>query len=186
VASFASDAEGVGGLPPAFLGRLSDGSDNGQAAPNPPQPSSSRLENLWRLNSLQDLPSNTRYLHKAGWHQSIEDRYDRAWQSFNSHLLSSNVSIDQVGVKQVMNYIAHLHNLKLSYSTINLHRSTISMTLPYVDGAPMGTHPLVSRICKGAFTKRPPPRKVPSVWDIFMHWTLPLSGAQLVRKCAYI
>jgi hypothetical protein len=52
--------------------------------------------------------------------------------------------------------------------------------------------PLISQMCKGAFTKRPPPRKVPSVWDptpvldIFMHWTLPLSYAQLVRKCAFI
>jgi hypothetical protein len=66
------------------------------------------------------------------------------------------------------------------------------MTLPYVDGAAVGTHPLVSRMCKGAFTKRPPCRKVPSVWDstpvldIFIHRTLPLSYAQLVRKCAFI
>jgi integrase len=56
----------------------------------------------------------------------------------------------------------------------------------------MGTHPLVLRVCKGAFTKRPPPRKVPLVWDptpvldIFMYWTLPLSCAQLMRKCAFI
>jgi hypothetical protein len=78
VAGFASDAEGVGGSLPAFHGRLSDGSDNEQAAPNPSQPSSSRLEDLWRINSLQDLPSNTRDLHKAGWRQSTEDRYDRA------------------------------------------------------------------------------------------------------------
>jgi hypothetical protein len=66
------------------------------------------------------------------------------------------------------------------------------MTLPYIDGALVGTHPLVSRVCKGVFTKRPPPRKVPSVWDptpvldIFMHWTLPLTCAQLVRKCTFI
>jgi hypothetical protein len=47
-------------------------------------------------------------------------------------------------------------------------------------------------MCNGAFERRPPPRKVPSVWDpnpvldIFMHWPLPLSCAQLVRKCAFI
>jgi hypothetical protein len=157
--------------------------DYGQAAPNPSQPSSSRLENLWRIHSLQDFPSNIRDILKAGWCQSTEDRYDRAWHSFKKHLRSSNVSLDQVGVKHILNYIAHLHNLGLSYSTINLHRLTISMTLPYVDGASVGTQPLVSRMCKGAFAKRPPPRKVPSVWDptpvldIFMRWTLPLSCA---------
>jgi hypothetical protein len=149
----------------------------------------------WRIfggSTLQDLPSNTRDLHKAGWHPSTEDRYKRAWQSFKGHLCSSNVSLNQVGVKHVMNYLTHLHSLKLLYSTINLHRYAISMTLAHVDGAPISNHPLVTRLIKGAFTRRAPPRKVPSVWDptpvmdIFMHWTLPLSCAQLVRKCAFI
>jgi hypothetical protein len=51
-----------------------------------------------------------------------------------------------------MNYITHLHSLKLSYSTINLHRSAISMTLAHVDEAPIGNHPLVTRLVKRAFT----------------------------------
>jgi hypothetical protein len=52
VASIASDAEGAGGSPPAFHGRLSDGSDDGQTAPNLSQPPSSCLKDLWRINSL--------------------------------------------------------------------------------------------------------------------------------------
>jgi hypothetical protein len=192
MASGASDVEGPGGSPPAFHGRLSDGSDDGQAAPDSSQPPSSRLEDLWRINSLQDLPGNTNDILKTGWCQSTEDRYNRAWQSFKIHLRSTNVPLDQVGVKHILNYIAHLHNLGLAYRTISLHRSTISMTLPYVNGVAVGSHPLVSQKCKGSFEKRPPPRKVPSVWDptpvldIFMHWHLPLSYAQLVRKCAFI
>jgi hypothetical protein len=62
-----------------FPGRLSDGSDDGQAAPDPSQPPSSRLEDLWRINSLQDLPGNTKDILKSGWSQATEDRYDRAW-----------------------------------------------------------------------------------------------------------
>jgi hypothetical protein len=66
------------------------------------------------------------------------------------------------------------------------------MTLPYINGAAVGTHPLVSRMCKGSFEGRAPPLKVPSVWDptpvlnIVMHGHFPLSYAQLVRKCAFI
>jgi hypothetical protein len=192
VASIASDIEGPRGSQPTFHGRLSDGSDDGQAASDPSQPPCSRLEDLWRNNSLQDLPGNTKDILKAGWRQSTEDRYDRAWQSFKRHLRSTNVPLDQVGVKHILNYIAQLHNLGLAYRTISLHRSTNSMTLPYVNGVAVGSHPLVSRMCKGSFEKRPPLRKVPSVWDptpvldIFMHWHLPLSYAQLVRKCAFI
>jgi hypothetical protein len=130
VASIASDAEGAGGSPPAFHIRLSDGSDDRQAVLDPSQPPSSQLEDLWMINSLQDLPGNTKNILKAGWRQSTEDRYDRACQSFKRHLCSAKVPLNQVGVKHILNYIAHLHNLELSYRTISLHRSTISMTLP--------------------------------------------------------
>jgi hypothetical protein len=37
---------------------------------------------LWRINSLQRLPGNTKDILKAGWRQSTENPYDRAWQSF--------------------------------------------------------------------------------------------------------
>jgi hypothetical protein len=47
--------------------------------------------------------------------------------------------------------------------------------------------------CARGLSKRDiPPRKMPKVWDpdpvlqIFMHWDLPLSCAQLMRKCAFI
>jgi hypothetical protein len=153
MASVASDVEGPRGSPPAFHGRLSDRFDDRQAAPNPSQPPFSRLEDLWRINSLQDLPGNTKDILKAGWRQSTEDRYDRAWQSLKRHLRSANVPVNQVGVKHILNYIARLHNLGLAIRTISLHRSTISMILPYVNGAAVGSHPLVSRMCKGSFEK---------------------------------
>jgi hypothetical protein len=179
VASFASDAEGVGGLPTSVHGEPSDGPVDRKAAPNPSQPSSCRLEDFWRLHSLQNLPSDTRDLHEAGWRPSTESRYKITWQSFKRHLCFSSVSLDRVGVTDVMNYLTLLHNSKLSYSTINLQRSALYMTLANVDKAPVGSHPLVTRL-------------VPSVWDpvpvmdLFMHWSLPLSRAQLVRKCFFI
>jgi hypothetical protein len=66
VASVAFEVEGPGGLPPALPGILSDGSDNGQAAPDPSQPPSSRLEDIWRIISLQELPGNTKDILRQG------------------------------------------------------------------------------------------------------------------------
>jgi hypothetical protein len=45
-----------------------------------------------------------------------------------------------------------------------------------VDGVVIGEHPLVTRLMKGVFMKRPSRRKVPVVWnpskvlDVFQHW----------------
>jgi hypothetical protein len=117
VASFASDAEGVRGSLPAFHGRPSDESEDGQTAPNPSQPSSSRLEDLWRLNFLQDLPSNTRDLHKAGWRRPTEDRYDRAWQSFKgcSTVLAYSILYNSIQFVQYMLYCLIPRRIKLTH-----------------------------------------------------------------------
>jgi hypothetical protein len=90
-----------------------------------------------------------------------------------------------------LSYLAHLHDLGYASRTVSLHRSIISVTIPFINGVAAGSHPLVTRMCKGSFEKRPP-RKIPKVWDpdpvlqIFMHWNLPLSCARIVRKCAFI
>jgi hypothetical protein len=192
VASVASDVEDPGGSQPALPGRLRDGSDDGQAVPDPSQPSFSRLEDLWRINSLQDPPGNTKDILKAGWRRATEDRYDRAWQAFKRYLRSAKVPLDQVSVKHILNYLAHLYDLGYAYRTISLHRTTISVTLPFINGVAIGSHHLISRMCKGPFERRPPSRKVSLVWDpnpvldIFKHWPLLLSCAQLVRKCVFI
>jgi hypothetical protein len=96
-------------------------------------------------------------------------------------------------VRDILNYLAHLHDLGYAYRNISLHKSTISVAIPFINGVATATaNPLISRMCNGAFEKIPPARKMPSVWDpnpvldIFMHWTLRLSCAQIVRKCAFI
>jgi hypothetical protein len=107
-------------------------------------------------------------------------------------LCSTKVSLDKVGVTRILIYLAHLHDLGYVSRSISLHRSTISVTIPFINRVATGSNPLISRLCKGAFKKRPPPRKMPKVWDpnpvldIYMHWTLSLSCAQIVRKCAFI
>jgi hypothetical protein len=51
----------------------------------------------WRISG-GSTPSRTSLatpkILKAGWHQSTEDRYDRAWQSFKRHLRSAKVPLD--------------------------------------------------------------------------------------------
>jgi hypothetical protein len=172
-------------------GRISDRSDNGQAAPT--------LHNLhlvaWRISGGFS-PSGTSQASPK-----ISSRQDGANPQRIDMTEPGNPSRD-IFVPPKFHSISwceahlhlhsHLHNLGLTYRSINLHRLSISMTLPYINGVAVGSHPLISRMCKGSFAKRPHPRKVPSVWvptpvlDIFMHWRLPMSYAQLVRKCAFI
>ena len=66
------------------------------------------------------------------------------------------------------------------------------MTLPHIDGAPVGEHQLVCRLIKGIFHQRPPQRRVYQPWDVgkvlavFSSWSSPLDFKQLQRKTAFL
>ena len=89
-------------------------------------------------------------------------------------------------------YLSFLFEKKLAYRTICLHRSVLSTTLPHFDGMAIGEHPIVCRLIKGIFHRRPPRRKMYHSWDVgkvfevFVAWAPPLSFKQLQRKTAFL
>jgi hypothetical protein len=64
-----------------------------------------------------------------------------------------------------MDYLTHLYDRRLSWSTIGIHRSAISMTMAPIDGVRVGDHPLIKRLMSGVFNERPPRRDAPKLWD---------------------
>ena len=68
-------------------------------------------------------------------------------------------------ITSVSAYLAHLHASSKSYSTINLHRSILSTTLPSIDGSPIGQHPLIIKLLKGCYNRNPPRPRYDSTWN---------------------
>ena len=106
----------------------------------------------WGVNAISD-PSF--YLIKVGWKRSSEDCYERAWQSFKNFLRPSSIPFHQVSLRDVMDYLTHLYNRRLSWSTIGIHRSAISMTMAPIHSVRVGDHPLIKRLMSGVFNERP-------------------------------
>jgi hypothetical protein len=87
-----------------------------------------------------------------------------------------------------MDYLTHLYDVGLSWSSIATHKSTISMTMAPIDGVKIGDHPLIKRLMKGVFKERPSRRLGPTTWDplrvfaIFHQWPEVLPLSKLIRK----
>jgi hypothetical protein len=125
----------------------------------------SRLEDLrgsWGVDAVSDRSFR---LIAAGWKRSLEDRYERAWQSFKTFLLTSSIALHQASLKTVLDYLTHLYNRGLSWSSIGIHKSTIFMTMAPIDVAKIGDHPLVKRLMSGIFNERPSHRANPALLD---------------------
>ena len=92
----------------------------------------------------------------------------------------------------VLDYLTHLDEKGLAYRTVVLHRSVLSATLPPLDGHDVGHHPLISRLIRGIFQRRPPQRRffqswnVASVFAVFSSSPLPLDFVMLQRKLAFL
>lgn len=84
-----------------------------------------------------------------------------------------------------MDFLAHLYYDKgLQYRSINVYRSTISVTHVVVDGIPVGSHPLIKRFMKGVFELRPPQPKYRETWNVsvvleYLKSQYPLDGLTL-------
>jgi hypothetical protein len=143
----------------------------------------------WGVDAVSD---RSFHLITAGWKQSSEDRYKRAWQSFKAFLRSSSIPFHQASLRSVLDYLTHLYDRGLSWSSIGIHRSTISMTMAPIDSVRVGDHPLIKRLMSGVFNERPSRRAAPALWDplkvlsVFQHWPVSLPLSSLMRKGAFL
>lgn len=64
------------------------------------------------------------------------------------------------------NFLATLFVQGLQHRTINTIRSAISTMHVQVNGAPIGQHPVVTRLMKGVYNMRPPAPKYSSSWKV--------------------
>ena len=66
-----------------------------------------------------------------------------------------------------MDYLTFLFTeKKLEYRTINVHRSSLSATLPPIDGIVIGQHLIICCLRKGMFNLRPPKKVIFPTWSV--------------------
>ena len=83
----------------------------------------------------------------------------------------NRVNDGSVRVSHVLDFLAELFQEDLGYSALNSARSSLS-TFLFIDGKPVGTHPLVIRLMKGVFKQRPSLPRHNGIWDVNIVLTL--------------
>ena len=78
--------------------------------------------------------------------------YYNQWQDFCN---TNKVSITNPSVAEGSEFLLVLFKKGLSYSVINTARSMLSMILKTYNGIEFGKHPIITRMLKGIFRKRP-------------------------------
>ena len=92
-------------------------------------------------------------------------QYDSTFKKWWLYCKQHNISPLKAGPQDVIKYLQCTFETdpKVSYNTLNTHRSALSLILESV-----GKDPAVTRVLKGFFRLRPPKRKYNITWDIKM------------------
>ena len=87
-------------------------------------------------------------------------------------------------LREAILFLTSLFDGGSSYSAINTARCTLSNVLDKYDGIPFGQHPVVIRVMKGIYNRRPQLSRYGSTWDVdivldFLRELCPLSKLTL-------
>ena len=127
--------------------------------------STSRMEIIRQGFRRQGFSSSLVELLVAGNRTSTLSTYESAWRNWAAWCLQRGENPISASLNLVLEFLEELYKAGKSYSTINVHRSMLSKTLPLVDGNPIGSHPLVKSILNGCYNLNPPKPKYNSSWD---------------------
>jgi hypothetical protein len=120
--------------------------------------------------------------------------YQSAWVSWSSWCRERTVDPLSASVNDVLTFLSDYFDSGKSYSTVNIARSMLSTTLSMTEeGTEFGKNPLVTKLMKGIYNKKPPLPKYGSTWDpsiVLSHFNAKANGPgelsilKLARKLA--
>lgn len=126
----------------------------------------SRLDHIKRQLDDKGISEQSARLIMASWRKGTEKQYSSAWKRWDSWCTTRKINSVSTTITNICDYLTSLYDEGLAFSTINSHRSAISMTHIPIDGIRIGSHVLIQRLLKGMFNLRPPMPRYAFIWPI--------------------
>ena len=126
----------------------------------------SRLESVRHSEQFRDLSDETFQLISAAWRRGTEKSYNSAWSKWCGWCTEREINPILPPIEKVLEFLTAQFKSGLQYSTLNSYRSSLSATIPPIEGSPVGQHPLVVRLMQGIFNSRPPQPKYSEIWEV--------------------
>ena len=129
-------------------------------------PASSRLACFQQSCETGDLLEHVTRLLSAATRKSTNKTYDSIWRKWCGWCDRRQIDPISEGLNNILTFLGEQFENNLQYRTLNVFRSAISSTHRWVDGKPVGQHPLVIRLLKGIANERPPQPRYSTTWDV--------------------
>ncbi|XP_065918856.1 integrase/recombinase xerD homolog [Dysidea avara] len=102
----------------------------------------------------------------SSWRDRSTKSYNSSFGKWASWCAERNRNPFSGPISDVANFLAELFEQGYQHSSLNSYRSAISSTHEKVDGMPVGQHPTIVRVLKGAYNQRPPLPRYSFTWEV--------------------
>jgi Phage integrase family len=153
-----------------------------------------RMEIIRSRFRSERIPDQAIDIILAGNRPATHAGYDAAWNQWTDWCNRNDHHPLHGSLVNVITFLSDSFHKGKAYSTINVYRAMLSVTLPQVNLQDLGKHPTVVKLMKGIFNSNPPKPKYAGTWDVdlvinFFKTAPPnseLSLIQLSRKTAML
>ena len=125
-----------------------------------------RMAYIRRSCKAGNLSDEATQLLMASWRSKSQSSYNSLFHKWEGWCSQRKRNPIFGPVEDVANFLAYLFEKGYSYSSLNSYRSAISSVHERVEGVPVGQHPTVTRILKGAYNIRPPKPRYKETWKV--------------------
>lgn len=101
-----------------------------------------------------------------GNRQSTSAAYETGWALWSDWCRQRHSDPLSNDLNSILQFLAEAYLKGKSYSSVNILRSMLSVTLEQTDGKGVGSHPLIVRLMKGIFLNNPPKPRYVATWNV--------------------
>ena len=128
--------------------------------------STGRMAHIRRSCQSSELSEEATKLLMASWRSKSQSSYNSLFLKWERWCTAWSRDPIHGPVGDIANFLAELFQEGYSYSSLNSYRSAISSGHTRIEGLPVGQHPVVKRILKGACNINPPKPRYKSTWRV--------------------
>lgn len=93
--------------------------------------------------------------------QGTQKQYDCSYKKWWAHCHSNNIDVYKATISQIIGFLSEAYNMGSNYSTLNTHRSALSLLV----SSKVEKDENVKRLLKGVFRQRPSLPRYRETWD---------------------
>ena len=131
-----------------------------------PGSTAGRMAHLRNFCQAEKFSKQASELLLASWRDKSTKAYNSLFHKWECWCVQRDRNPISGPVADIANFLAELYQDGYAYSSLNSYRSAISSVHEHIEGYPVGQHPQIARILKGAYNLRPPKPRYSNTWKV--------------------